>query len=318
MPDLTPANPATPAPVVDPATPNPAPVDPSHTPATPAVDPAPAADPANSPPSVADPAKGYWPEDWRQKYAGEDPKLLKRLERFASPDAALDALIAAQAKISAGVKDPLKADATPEELAAWRAENGVPETPDAYELKLTDGLIIGDSDKPFVDEFLTIAHAKNMDSATVSTAVDWFLGKQQELIAEQAERDGERRVKTFEALREEFGPQYKTEVKVAMQALESAAPGVKDAFLAGRLADGTMIGDSPEIIRWLNSITRQLNPVGVVVPGSGTNAVQAAEAERDSLRKMMGDRKSDYWKGPNAEKNQARYRDLTTALSKGK
>lgn len=32
--------------------------------------------------------------------------------------------------------------------------------------------------------------------------------------------------------------------------------------------------------------------------------------ERADLRKMMGDHKSAYWRGPDAEVNQARYREL--------
>lgn len=255
MPDQnTPANPANPAPVVvdpkaapvvdpkaapaaDPANPNPAPVDPKAAPTDPKATPA---DPKGTA-DPEDPEKGYWPEDWRQKYAKGDAKLLKRLERFASPAAAIDAWIAAQAKISSGaLKEPLKADASPEELAAWRAENGVPETPDKYELQLTDGLIVGEADKPFVDDFLKTAHGKNMDAGTVSAAVNWFLSKQEEAVAARAEKDATIRAQCFDQLREEFGPQYKNEIKIAMAALDNAPPGVKDAFLAGRLAAEAM------------------------------------------------------------------------------
>jgi hypothetical protein len=316
MPENIPATPAPPAPVAV----NPAPVDPKAAPvADPAPNPAPAdpAAPAGTEPTA--PA-AEWPEDWRAKYAAGDDKKLKKLERYGSPQAALDALFNAQARISSGaLKEPLKADATPEELNAWRAENGIPESPDKYELALPDGLVIGEADKPFVDDFLASAHGKNMDSKTVSAAVGWFLSKQEEAVAQQAARDTETRMKTFEQLRDEYGPEYKKELKIAMAALDNAPEGIKDAFLAGRLADGTMIGDSPEVIRWLNNLSRQLNPVGVVVPGSGTNAVQAVEAEIAGLRKQMGDKKSDYWKkGPVGERLQSRYRELTTALSKGK
>lgn len=269
---------------------------------------------------AADTAKAVetsWPTDWREKYAGDDDKKLKKLGRYASPQAALDALFNAQARISSGeLKAPLKEDATPEEKAAWRAENNIPETPDKYELKLSDGLIVGDADKPLVDDFLKTAHDRNMDSATVSTAVDWFLNKQQQAVEQQAEADANRRQLAFEALREEFGPNYKTEIKIAEQALENAPADLKDAFLSGRLADGTLIGDSPSVIRWLNNMARELNPVGTVVPGSGANAAQAVETEMNSIKKMMGDSKSDYWRGPNSAKLQARYRELTTAMTK--
>src|SRR3990172_7165987 len=58
---------------------------------------------------------GDCPADGRQQYAGDDPKKLSRLERYASPKAALDALFAAQQRISSGeLKAALSPDATPE------------------------------------------------------------------------------------------------------------------------------------------------------------------------------------------------------------
>ena len=62
----------------------------------------------------------------------------------------------------------------------------------------------------------------------------------------------------------------------------------------------------------------QINPIATVVPGSGTNAVQAVENELADLRKMMGDHSSEYWKGPMAAKHQARYKELVGAVSKGR
>lgn len=312
MPDINPVTPAAPAPVAAPAA---APVitEPTGTPPI-------GGPPAGTPPSEPATPASEWPEDWRQKYASGDEKKLKKLERYGSPQAALDALFNAQSRISSGeLKAPLAPDATPEEKTAWRLDNGIPEEPSGYDLTLPNGLIVGEADKPFVDDFLAVAHEGNFKQEDVSRALSWFFDKQETMVAEQAARDTEVRMKTFDQLRDEFGPGYKNEVKIAYAVLDNAPEGVRESFLAGRLADGSLIGDSPEIIRWLNTLSRELNPVGVVVPGSGSNAVQAVEAERDSLRQMMGDRKSDYWrKGPVGDKLQARYRDLTTALSKGR
>ena len=308
-------------PVLD--TPTPAPVA-EPTPA-PAADPAPApvaaADPTPAPAADPTPAiepEGGWPADWRQKYS-QDPVIQKRLERYGSPKAAIDALFAAQTRISKGDLLPtLKENATEEDVANYRAAHGIPDAPTGYDLTLPNGLVIGEADKPFVDEFLAKAHEQNMHPKQVQEALGWYMDKQQTAYAEQHARDAEKKIACIDQLREEFGPNYKNEVKIAMGVLDAAPPEVKDRFLNGRLSDGTMIGDDPSVIRWLNSISRELNPVATVVPGSGTNAVQAVEAELAGLRKMMGDTKSEYWKGPTAAKNQARYRELTTALQKGK
>lgn len=119
-----------------------------------------------------------------------------------------------------------------------------------------------------------------------------------------------------EALREEYGPKYRDEVKRAVEFLRTAPEGLDDKLMGGRLADGTPIGNSPEVIRWLNGLQRELNPVATVVPGAGTNAVQALEAELAGLQKMMGDRNSEYWKGPTAAKHQARAQELIAAQQK--
>lgn len=310
-------------PVADTSTPDPAaaPVDTStpapateaSAPAPSGQPPAPAADPAAPPPGPA----ADWPEDWRQKYS-QDPSILKRLERYASPKAALDALFAAQNRISKGDLLPtLKENATPEDIADYRQAHGIPETPEGYDLTLANGMVVGEADRPMVDDFLAKAHANNMHPTQVKEALGWYFDKQEQARIAQEARDTESRMKSEDELRAEFGPEYRRNVTLANQLLDSAPGGIKDRLLGGRMADGTPIGNDPNVIRWLVSLSRELNPVATVVPGSGSNAVQAVEAEISGLRKMMGDNKSEYWKGPNAAKNQARYRELTSALQKG-
>lgn len=299
----------------------PTPSDPIPAPAPLLADPAPVEGeqpaPVGEAPPPAEPAtEGDWPADWRQKYAGDDPKILKRLERYGSPKAALDALFAAQAKVSEkGTR--LREGATPDEVAQWRTENGIPDAPDKYELNLPNGLVIGEADREGVTDFLKQAHEANMLPSQVNQAVAWYLDKQEQAVAAQAARDEETRMVAEDELRAEYGPEYRRNVVIANQLLDSAPEGVKDRLLAARGPDGVALGNDPSLIRWLVGLSRELNPIATVVPGSGTNAVQAVENELADLRKMMGDHKSEYWKGPKAANLQARYRELTTAMQKG-
>lgn len=290
-------------------------VDPASTP-TPQPDPTPAPAPEPTPAlaSASESATdGDWPADWRQKYS-TDPKILKRLERYASPKAALDALFAAQAKISSGgLKSALKPDATPEELAAWREENGIPATPADYEIELGDGMVFGEADKPVLDEFLAVAHEANLHPSQVNKALNWFMRRRESELTEQEARDRENQFRAIEELRAEYGPEYKVNIKLALEVIPE---NIRDVFLGGRLADGTKIGDNPDVIRWLSGMARELNPIASVVPGSGMNADKAMEAEINSIKAMMGDRNSEYWKGPKAAQLQARYRELLAAQAR--
>src|SRR5688572_23894721 len=96
-------------------------------------------------------APADWPADWRQKLAGEDKKTLERLGRMASPADLLKSYRALEQKISAGeLKKGLPENATPEQVAEWRREQGLPEKPEGYleNLSLPDGVVLGEADKP--------------------------------------------------------------------------------------------------------------------------------------------------------------------------
>lgn len=313
--------------VPTPSIPSPAVVDPAPVVESPIVAPVvdPVGDPAPSSPNpdpVVDEVKGTWPEDWREKYVeqhGGDPKLLKRLQRYASPQAALDAMFAAQGKISSGqIGTPLKADATPEEKAEWREVNGIPENASDYKVTLPNGLVFAERDKPIVDAFLERAHENNYTPLQVNDALSFYADQQMKAEQQLMANDIGSQQACEDILREEFGPEYRRNL-IAVDEMLSGVPGsVKDQILLARTEDGVALGNDPAVVRWLVGLARELNPIGTVVPGSGTNAVQALETEMNALRAEMGDHKSPYWKGPEAEKKQARYRELVAAKQKGR
>jgi hypothetical protein len=280
--------------------------------------------PGNTPPTGSTPPSGDagtdpvgdWPADWREKYAAGDEKALKRLGRYASPKAALDALFNAQNRITSGeLKTALKPDATPEEKAAWRVENGIPDEPGKYELTLKDGMVLREGDKPVVDAFLKVAHDRNMRQEDVTEVLSWWAGEQEQQAQAALARDAEVKMKTEDDLRAEYGPEFRRNLKIAHDTVPDA---VREELFAARMPDGTPVGSNPAVVRWLVQLGRELNPISTVVPGSGTNAIQALESELGSLRTMMGDRKSEYWKGPNAAKHQNRYRELVAYQQKGR
>ena len=222
------------------------------------------------------------PNDWAAKrtaYANGDAKLLARLSRYSSEKDAIDALIAAQNKISSGgLKAPLPENPTPEEVAAWRAENGIPLTPKDYGVKVPDEL-----DAARTEEFLSIAHELNMAPAQVEKLIGWQSEVNKKFMEQRAEQDEQAREQGTEELRTEWGSEYKLNVNLITGLLDGAPQGVKDQFMGGRLANGTLIANDPTTLRWLASLAREVNPTATVVPGSGVNAAQAIQSEMQNL-----------------------------------
>ena len=257
------------------------------------------------------------PNDWATKrttYANGDAKLLARLARYSSEKDVVDALIATQNKMAnSRAKEPLPENPTPEEVAAWRAENGIPLTPKDYGVKVPDG-----ADPAQTEEFLATAHELNMTPAQVEKVMGWKIAADQKAAEQRAEQDEATRQQGTEELRQDWGTEYKLNINLITGLLDGAPQGVKEQIMGGRLADGTMIGNSPSVLRWLSSLAREVNPTATVVPGSGVNAAQAIQSEMQSLTALMGDRQSEYWKGPKAEAHQKRFRDLAEVQSKVK
>jgi hypothetical protein len=94
---------------------------------------------------------GGWGESWRQSLAGEDRAALRTLERFPDPPALWKSYQSMRTRLSSGEARVLPANATPEQQAQWRLENGIPESWDRYDVALEDGLQIGETDRPLVN-----------------------------------------------------------------------------------------------------------------------------------------------------------------------
>lgn len=261
----------------------------------------------------ADKGTGSWPEGWRATLAGKDESSAKRLERFNSPDDIWRSYRAIEQRLSSGelkatTKYPDKG--TTEQQSAWRAENGIPEAPDKYNINLGEGVVIGELDKPIIDDFLVSVHGKNMPPDMANAAVNWYFAFAEKQAEAIKAGDDEHR-KTFEdTMRAEWGGEYRTNSNNVIALLDMAPEGVKDRFQNGRLSDGTPIGSDPDTMRWLASLAREINPITTVAPGSGANIVSAITDEIEQIETFMRTNRPEYNRD---EKKQARLRELYEA-----
>lgn len=303
--------------VATPPAPAPAPVAAPPAPApSPAAAPAPAAAPSPATAPAAAPAPGeagYWPSNWRETVSKADEKVLARLQRYQSPEAAMQALIAAQNKISSGELKPVLAkDASPEELADYRKSLGIPVKPEEYVLK---DVKIDEGDKPFVAELLKSAHSTNQTPEQIGSNLKVWNDLKVKAFAHQAENDARIQGESEETLRAEWGPEFKRNINLVHSLLDGVGTAsLKDSFLKGRLADGTPIGSSPEALRMLLAVSLKDNPMGVVVPGGNANLAGGIKDELEKINALMKSNRSAYDKD---DKMQARFRDLTNAAIKG-
>lgn len=234
------------------------------------------------------------------------------LKRYASPAAVADALANARDLIAKGqTRQPLAADATDEQKAEYRKANNIPEAPDKYDTTLPDGLVIGEADKPMVDGFLKYAHDQNWEPERVKQGLSWHFAEQNRLREAQFEKDATTKQEVVTGLREEYGPDYKRQVRAADDMLDSVSPEFKTNLMQARMPDGTLVGANPQAVRWLINTALQVNPFATIVPGTGGGSVATAQAEMAALRAEMGDEKGPYWKGPLAKGKQDRFLELT-------
>ena len=309
-------------PAPKPAAAAPAVTPPAQTPpATPPVTPPTAKTLADTPP--ADDATktlipADWPDDWRQKLAGDDKKLLARLERMGSPKDLHNAYRALEQRLSSGeYKKALPDHYTEEELKDFRKSNGIPEKPDDYDVTLGNGFVWGEADKPLLQDFTAFAHAHNLPQDAVKSSLEWYTQQQQKLADDMAQRDESDRINGSEALRAEWGNNFKANLNAVRNTFEGEQAPLFDMLMSARTQDGRLLGNIPEALKFLSNISRELNPFSTLVPSDSSTPAKTAESRYNELIRMSADKEGPYWRGNQSAVLQAEQRELIGALIKG-
>lgn len=265
--------------------------------------------PAGEPPAQP-PA---FPDTWREAMAGGDEALLKQLKRYASPTAFAEAHKSLNDRLLKGeFKKPLPKDATPEDIAAWRKDNGIPEDPAKYYDAFGKDVSVPEADKPMVDAFLSRMHAANASPEVAKAALSTYYELVQQAHAAQEEADVTRRDQAEAALRAEWGAEYRRNVGIVGNFMTSLPSPVSDALETARGADGGLLRHNPEVMRWLAGLALAENPAVHLVPGSVSDPQKAVENEIADIEKKMRTPEGykEYWSDP---RQQERYGQLLAA-----
>ncbi len=270
---------------------------------------------------IVDRGTADWAPDWRQKLAGDDAKALKQLDRYASPKDVWSKTRALEARMSSGeLRSTLPEKATAEQITAWRAENGIPETPDKYDLTLKDGSKISKEDKPIIDAFLKELHGTNVNNAQASAVVDWYKATQTRLADERAQKDADYAQKTSDELHGEWGKEYRLNMNKIEGLLATMPADVLDLFKHGRLANSDPILANASVLRALNTWARTINPVSTLIPNTEGDIGKAIDGEIKQIEANMAAPKGTkeykaYW---NDVKAQERLRELYDGRDRAK
>lgn len=277
----------------------------------------------DSPAAPVSPA-AIWPDDWRQKMVAGVPdgdertKALNLLQRMTDPEMLVKKLREQDRLISAGsVRKAPGADATPEALAAYRAEIGVPDKPEGYYEKLTDGLVIGEDDKPLVDLFFQNMHTENASPAIVQKAVDAFYQIQEQAQEQFIREQTVVKETTVDALRAKWGGEFRPNMNGISNLFDGFFGEISDQMKLAILPDGTPVMNHLKALEGFAALSRELNPGAAVIPAGAGNVAQSVDSEIAKIEEAMA--KPGGWNAHmrNPAQN-ARYGQLLEAREKMK
>lgn len=230
-----------------------------------------------------------WPSDWREQMAAGDAKSAEALKRFQNPSDVAKSFLAAQQRIRSGeYKRDAPASDKPEDIKAWREERGIPDDPSAYELPLVPGVDMENLDadsKAAIGLLQTGLHTANLtkeQGAVVAKAIADLGLKQMEAMAQ---KDAQARDAVEDALRAEWGPDYRANIMTNGAFLKKHFGDGMNELLEARTPSGKRLADMPEFNKAINAWARTEGG-DVLFAGEGT-AVKGIDARIAEIKHIM-------------------------------
>jgi hypothetical protein len=212
--------------------------------------------------TISWPEKGF-PDDWKTRLlAGFDGEVKTKAEKYLGTRASLPdilrAALSADSRISDAtkgrVKVPTGKDDPKEVVEAWNKVIGRPETADKFAVYTPEGVELDPGEKEVVDEFLKDMHLAGAGQKQVDAGLKAYYR-----VKATAERAVEARAAQAaeaaqEALRVEYGRDYKANVELANRFLQEELGKYMKAdevteLMGKRFADGTAFGEYPGLVK---------------------------------------------------------------------
>lgn len=265
------------------------------------------------------------PED---KLEARRTAILNQLGRYKTQLDYMTAGFAAQERIRSGeMRSKLPDDATDEEKAEWRKENGLPEKASDYDIPKIAGHKWTEADEPLIKEFKKTAFAGDMTQEQVNKAVEWYVNTTQKQTEEYYERiaqvDSEDGEKMRAQLRAELGVDYKPTAALLRRGLEDRSLLSEDAangLVSGRYTDKDGVSrrliNNPDILNLLTNYFRDTYGDASFIRGDARPTTQSVIEEGEKI--MQTDLDRYYREGWDAKVIAAREEEEKLASKRGR
>jgi len=227
--------------------------------------------------------KPYWPEDWRDRAAGNNEAMARWLKRYATLENALKGGFEATSMIRSGSykQSALPENPSEKDISDYRAAHGIPDSHEGYfeHVKPPEGFDLDDNGKADLDFVFQKAHEANVPPSMVKPLADAFFARQMEAEAAMLEEAQRVTMDYRTTLKAEYGKEYVANIRLADTYMQKYAGDEAPALAAMTLADGTKLGDNPAFVRMMVNAARD---------SAGDTALVAAEYQASG--KSMDDR----------------------------
>lgn len=215
-------------------------------------------------------SKSDFGDDWKQKMAGNDEKLLKIIDKFKTPQEALSAYKELQSQFSKTRPIPeLPKDATPEQIKEYREQVGIPETWDKYDTNLDDGVVINEFDKPIVDSFLKEAHQMNLRQSEVKKSLQAYFKMANARNADLIKQAELQTAEVAQQLEKEWGSTYKDNLSLISNHLsKEIGESEVEKLNSAVLPDGTLLINNPKLLNYLLKDAKSSNMSHTITPNT--------------------------------------------------
>lgn len=229
---------------------------------------------------------GTFQEGWSSELAKSHPALANQMARYkteADAFAGLENLVKTVGRKQAGVSYP-KEGSTPEEIAAYRADAGVPGRAEEYMLKpekMPDGATW---DELTGKEFSDLAHAQHLPKGAAKAIIDFHIGKVSAQAAADAaayeSRLGSMVQQTQAVFQKEWGVNHDTRLAANGDFLttiftkeELATPEMKIAL------------STPAMVRIIDTARRETREAPL--PGTVNSTAIGSQSPREQAKSIM-------------------------------